>query len=125
MDRKEYLRNYQREWMKKRRQEWIDANGPCVKCGSSVDLEVDHIDRSQKTMNASAVWSRREEIRLAELEKCQVLCAKCHQEKTTEEFKTVKHGTYAMRNRWKCKCDECMEYVRRSRAELRKKSNGV
>lgn len=113
------------------RQEWVDANGPCVKCGSSVDLEVDHIDRSQKAYNPRALWSLAEnnQKRIDELAKCQVLCEKCHKEKTREESKTNKHGTYAMRNTWNCRCDKCMEYVRRvkqeSRARIAARNNGV
>lgn len=78
---KEKQREYQRQWMAKRRQEWIDENGPCA-CGSFNKLEVDHIDPKLKTMEVRSIWSCRKEIRELELAKCQVLCYDCHLEKT-------------------------------------------
>src|SRR2546429_2497809 len=71
---------YQREWIAQRRLEWLAANGPCVKCGSWNDLEVDHVDPAKKVSHR--VWSWAEPRRLAELAKCQVLCHDCHGEKT-------------------------------------------
>lgn len=73
-------REYQLQWMIERRTAWVLENGPCS-CGSWDQLEVDHIDASQKEMNPSAIWSRRQEIREAELAKCQVLCEDCHKAK--------------------------------------------
>ena len=45
-------REYQREWKRRRRFEWIAANGPCAWCGSwgmgplfnYAGLQIDHID---------------------------------------------------------------------------------
>lgn len=48
---------YQREWVRKRRSDWIASNGPCVWCGSSDRLELDHIDPSQKLSHAIWSWS--------------------------------------------------------------------
>jgi hypothetical protein len=31
------------------------------------------------------------------------------------------HGTYSMRNKWGCDCEECKEYVRRSKRESRER----
>lgn len=73
-------RAYQRDWMKQRRQAWFEANGPCVDCGASEHLEVDHADASLKV--AHRVWSWAEDRRLAELEKCVVRCQSCHKKKT-------------------------------------------
>jgi hypothetical protein len=70
-------------WMKRRRQEWLDANGPCAQCGSSHRLEVDHIDPETKVTHT--VWSWAKPRRDAELAKCQVLCHACHAEKTRAE----------------------------------------
>lgn len=79
MDRKEYLRNYQREWIKKRRNSWFQDKC-CVKCKSTKNLELDHIDPYSKISNH--IWSWSKERRIQELEKCQVLCYSCHKEKT-------------------------------------------
>lgn len=82
--RRDYLRTYQKTWISQRRREWLEANGPCCKCGSSDRLEVDHIDPSQKQINPRALWSLSPQNprRIAELAKCQVLCHECHKEKT-------------------------------------------
>lgn len=83
--RKEYLREYQKAWAKSRRDSWIKDNGPCSHCGSSINLQVDHIDFRLKEFSASQLWSRSEKIREKELKKCQVLCGKCHLEKSKKE----------------------------------------
>lgn len=75
-------REYQRKWIAKRRKDWFDANGPCVLCGSSDDLELDHIDESTKVTHN--IWSWSEKRRADELVKCQVLCKICHLEKTKQ-----------------------------------------
>ncbi len=66
-----------------RRVEWLDKNGPCRKCGSSEKLEVDHVDPSQKVTHS--VWTWAADRRNAELAKCQVLCEKCHLQKSILE----------------------------------------
>lgn len=78
----EQKRAYQREWIRKRRQAWINENGPCIDCGSYDNLEVDHKDPKEKNFDPSGVWSRKAEIRLAELLKCVVRCNPCHIKKT-------------------------------------------
>lgn len=87
MDR-EQKRIYQREWKANRRTAWIKSKGGrCAnkKCRSTEGLQVDHIDPSTKLYEITDVWSRRAEIRNAELAKCQVLCEECHITKTTRE----------------------------------------
>lgn len=66
-----------------RRKHWFLKNGPCVKCGSKKKLELDHINPKHKI--AHNVWSWKEEDRLKELDKCQVLCWKCHRIKTIKD----------------------------------------
>lgn len=83
--RRAYLRRYQNEWMQRRRWAWISENGPCRWCGSYKDLEVDHIHPETKSMQPARIWSRRKEVRDAELAKCQVLCHDCHEIKTAQE----------------------------------------
>jgi hypothetical protein len=49
---REDMKQYQRRWREKRRTEWITTNGPCRKCGSTKNLEIDHIDpRAKKISN--------------------------------------------------------------------------
>lgn len=120
MNRKEYIRQYQREWMARRRNEWLETNGPCKACGSSENLEVDHIDPALKSRHPRDIWSRRKEVREEELAKCQVLCHDCHLLKTSaDRLSKIQHGTDTMRRKFGCKCEECKEYVRRVKRESR------
>jgi 5-methylcytosine-specific restriction endonuclease McrA len=98
-------REFNRRWIAERKATWIKKNGPCVKCGSDKDLEVDHIDPATKTSHN--VWSWTLERRNAELVKCQVLCYECHLNKTIE-FRMQKraHGTTTM-YALKYRCTDC------------------
>lgn len=99
-----YHRNYQRNWMANRRQSFFKDKS-CVKCGSIENLELDHIDPKLKVTHN--VWSWTESKRLVELAKCQILCKKCHLEKTIEQMeKKYIHGTTTMYRR--CKCSICI-----------------
>lgn len=123
-------REYQREWMTKRRQEWIDSKGGCcTKCGSTDSLEVDHIDPKLKTMHTASIWGRAEHIRFAELENCQVLCYDCHLEKTIAQRKPTTHGTYQMYQNHKCRCSVCRKYqsnkMKKYREDKRKQASMV
>jgi len=104
---KEVQREYQRKWVAERRRKWLAENGPCARCGSDEDLEVDHIDKNEKIDHK--VWSWAEERMLAELSKCQVLCKKCHTTKTVTEGQQPKHGTQNMYQYYKCRCTECVK----------------
>lgn len=73
---------YQREWVAERRKRFF-ADKSCVECGSTDRLELDHIDRTTKISNR--IWSWREDRRLAEISKCQILCHDCHKEKSSLE----------------------------------------
>lgn len=74
------------------------VHNPCKGCGNTnpLHLQFDHVDPTTKKFAiADAISSpgKRSIIRVfAEIEKCDVLCANCHQEKTAKE-----------RNSWKLK----------------------
>ena len=93
LKKREYMKAYQNKWLQNRRAEWIEANGPCKKCGTWDNLEIDHIDPSEKEVRIATIWSRKKEFRDAELAKCQVLCKTCHFKKTSKENKEFGHGT--------------------------------
>jgi len=78
---------WQVQWMRKRRENWLLENGPCAKCSLCINLEVDHIDPSEKEDHR--IWSWSKERRDRELEKCQVLCHECHKEKTASEQRKI------------------------------------
>ncbi len=96
----EAKRAYQLEWVKRRRQTWIDENGPCAICHSKNDLEVDHIDASTKLYDASILWGMaiNNPKRIAELAKCQVLCSLCHASKSTVDNSKFSTQTHCYRN---------------------------
>ena len=58
----------------------------CVKCGTTKNLQFDHIDPKTKCFNVNPQDSW--EKTLPELYKCQLLCKLCHLEKTA----TVDYG---------------------------------
>ena len=84
------------------------ADKVCVKCGSGAFLELDHIDPTQKVSHK--IWSWSKVRREAELAKCQVLCRKCHKDKSCEQRgykREVSHGTLSGYDHWKCRCGLC------------------
>ena len=113
---------YQRQWRQKRRLYWIGKNGPCKVCGGSEDLEVDHVNPCDKSMNPSQIWSMCEGKRTEELSKCQVLCKKCHRKKTLNEMKKTKHGKLWMYQKYGCRCSLCRDAKRLSDLKYRSKS---
>jgi hypothetical protein len=72
----EKRKEYARLWIAERRKEWFDENGPCVDCGSLDELELDHVDPSQKVTHR--IWSWSKERRDNELSKCVIRCRACH-----------------------------------------------
>lgn len=111
------------ELAKRRRMAWLAANGPCRLCGSSDQLEVDHVDYRFKTFKASEIWVRSKAIREAELAKCQVLCRTCHQQKTSSEMSERRKGRkleqeHAPPEVWDVTCSVCSRvYQREARLE--------
>jgi len=107
----ELQREFQRNWMANRRAYWIASKGGvCVKCGSDDRLEIDHIDRTLKTLNFSSIWSRSKEIQDREPANAQLLCYECHKIKTRSERvdPNLQHGTTGMYKR-KCRCQICRD----------------
>lgn len=104
---------------------WVEEHGPCVQCGSSESLEIDHIDPKVKVTNH--VWSWSAHRRVEELAKCQVLCVACHRKKSAAAYPPIPHGT---RSRYQggCRCDLCRQASsvdgRRYRAERKAKGLG-
>ncbi len=82
---KEAKNAYQQDWYKQNRLNWIKSQGnKCVKCDSTENLEVDHIDPHLKVDHRVYSWSKKR--RDIELSKCQVLCKKCHLNKTIDQY---------------------------------------
>jgi|SRR5690625_24298 len=100
-------REYQRNWMRKRREAYFNGKR-CEQCGSTQDLELDHIDPSKKLSHK--IWSWSAKRRAAELSKCQVLCTDCHWKKTLSERPQPKHGGGMYKHG--CRCDKCVQWNR-------------
>ena len=80
MASKEWHSNYK----KQRRQKIKDyLGGKCAGCGSTTNLQFDHLDRTTKKFNISKhvcmAWDKLTE----EADKCQLLCQRCHKLKTS------------------------------------------
>lgn len=112
LERREYMRGYQREWMARRRAEWLTGKC-CVDCGSTENLELHHRDPGQKTTHR--IWSWSEERRLAETAKCDLLCNACH---NGRHGKVAAHGG-ERRYRRGCRCDACLDGHERHKAKRR------
>ena len=87
---KQRLRDYQRVWCRVRRLEWL-AGKSCVECGSTKNLEVDHIEPGQKVSHRIWTWSPKR--RAEELAKCQTLCHDCHLAKTLAETEVLRDSS--------------------------------
>lgn len=75
-------RKYQREWMAASRAIYLNDK-VCALCGSDSNLNVHHVDPSEKIDHK--VWSWSEARKTKELAKCVVLCQPCH----TKEHRPV------------------------------------
>jgi hypothetical protein len=119
----EAQREYQRQWVARRRAEWF-ADKVCLRCGSIDGLELDHID--WRTKVSHSIWSWSAARRAKELKKCQVLCHDCHLQKSIGDMpdrgiQVYQHGTYSTYRRG-CKCEPCMTSSREQRARHRSRT---
>lgn len=110
---KERQREFQRNWIVSKRTEYF-AGKVCASCGSTKELELDHIDPTKKKYNPALLWgmSVNNPSRIEELAKCQVLCVECHKNKTIKEMPIThgwtpyQHGTSKTYDRG-CRCVLC------------------
>lgn len=67
--------------------EWAveELGGCCVGCGTTENLEFDHIDPTKKTSTINALIRQDSKRKIAEeLDNCQLLCVECHKDKSRE-----------------------------------------
>jgi len=60
----------------------VYLGGVCVKCGGTDRLEFHHKAGHKKVANVSHLWTRRARVVWEEIDKCELLCHKCHFEVT-------------------------------------------
>jgi hypothetical protein len=123
------MRSYmQKRYAERRKEAIIYLGGECKLCGSQEDLEFDHKNPSEKEYEIAKLLLRNRDKLYPELDKCQLLCKECHDEKTLSDFNwqdaKKTHGTLSSFRY--CKCDECKkakasymrEYQKRGRSSI-------
>lgn len=80
---RQYMRRYMLDRYNRRKEEAIQfLGGVCVDCGTTNMLEFDHIEPTTKSFVIGKKLSSVSKEKLKEeLEKCQLLCKTCHDEK--------------------------------------------
>lgn len=80
---KEKRRQYTRERRQNRRKILIEhLGGKCKGCGTTENLQFDHLDRTQKSFTIAKCLDYSMEKLIAEVDKCQLLCYNCHEVKS-------------------------------------------
>ncbi len=84
---REKIREQRRGYRDKRKSYCIEyLGGKCVKCGTTHNLQFDHIKREGKKYEITRRLSNNLNNLKEELDKCQLLCAPCHLDKTAKEW---------------------------------------
>ena len=90
----EKIRKQQREYNKEKRAICLEyLGGKCVKCGTTHNLQFDHIKREGKKYNIAGRLTNDFTILKEELDKCQLLCVPCHLDKTAKEWADITYNT--------------------------------
>jgi hypothetical protein len=112
MNSNEYMREYMLNRYHQRRKAALEyLGGKCVICQTTENLELDHIDRSSKSIDIARMWSVSEVRFWEEIKKCQLLCKDHHLDKSFEvgDIKPkADHGSTSLYRRG-CRCYECRE----------------
>lgn len=116
----EVLREYQKVWMRRRRNKFRKGAVCAVPgCGKTKHLELDHIDPKKKLSHR--IWSWSEKRIRKEMKKCQWLCPKHHRVKTSsEQRRPITHGTKTGYTRG-CRCAPCRKDAVDKKREWRKR----
>lgn len=101
-----YHREYHKQRYWKIKAEVVGLlGGKCAVCGTTEQLEIDHIDPSTKTIEVSRFNSVSRVRLLEEIKLCQLLCSDHHKTKSVEE-QSVGHGG-GLSGKKNCKCEPC------------------
>jgi 5-methylcytosine-specific restriction endonuclease McrA len=116
-----YMRTYIKARRKVRRARLIELlGGQCVRCGSTDELEFDHIDPETKVFAVGSDMSRAWDKLVEEALKCQLLCRECHVAKGIEDRPEPAHSYYRY---WYygCRCATCKAANARKSARQRER----
>ena len=102
----EYMADYMgRRYRERRANAIAKLGGQCVECGTTENLQIDHIDPATKSFDLGHLWSVSIERYENELTKCQLLCEPHHIEKSRRE-RSVEHGG-GLTGKRNCRCELC------------------
>lgn len=124
---KAYFRKYFKNRRADRRfQALMALGGRCEVCGSLKDLQFDHVIRGSRKWIIANILAYGDTKFWDEVAKCQLLCDRCHRQKTIKDRGQMPaaHGRTRM-YRLGCRCDLCKkvasaygrEWKRRRKAE--------
>lgn len=92
-----------------------ELGGKCIDCGSTSDLEFDHVEPSEKSFTISSGWSMNIDLVREELSKCVLRCSTCHKSRSVQQY-AVPHGG-GKAGKKGCSCESCRakrkEYMKR------------
>lgn len=123
----EARKKYHRErYHRLRAEAVIKLGGKCNECGSTEDLEFDHIDPESKEFDVSKLITYSLYI-TEELAKCQLLCSDCHKEKSfAERGQRLARGTHGTLSSYRyCHCVLCKEAKRKYNKEYKMRRRGL
>ena len=118
---------YLKDRREKRRQHLRSLlGGKCVRCGSKENLHFDHKDPKKKKSRRADLIDAPEDVLMAEVNKCELMCASCHRDKTRERGEhgqpKARHGTTHYYKKYNCRCPKCKkamsEYNMNKRFEM-------
>jgi len=79
-------KEYHQKYYAERKKEYVRIlGGCCVKCGSTENLQFDHIEKDSREFVIAKIMKRKRAFVLQELKKCQLLCDTCHRKKSIIE----------------------------------------
>lgn len=91
MENKEYHNTYNLKYYYKKKEELKQKLGnKCAICGSTKNLQFDHINPMKKTIDISKSITSTNKI-LSELSNIQLLCKSCHDSKTKRDNSNLKY----------------------------------
>ena len=107
---------YFRDRREKRRKHLRDLlGGECVRCGSTKNLHFDHKNPKKKERRIADLIDAPEDVLMAEVNKCVLLCDSCHRDKTREKGEhgqpKSRHGTIHYYKKYKCRCPKCKKAI--------------